>query len=83
VWATPTDEDRVMRYGDQGGVVGDIEMEGWELIHAGWAFKEISQSSRDKLVLSGQRIATLGQYDGFYLFRATNDPPRTDQPWST
>jgi hypothetical protein len=55
-----------------------IEKEGWELIHSGFTFRETAQASRDKLLASGQQIATIGQTIGFYLFRATDGAASPD-----
>jgi hypothetical protein len=72
---------RTQRYGGQGTVLSNIEKEGWELIHAGFVFKEEGQVSRDKLLSSGQQVATWGATYGVYLFRTTDKRARTDEYW--
>jgi len=52
-----------------------------ELVHAGFVFKESGQVSRDKFLSSGQQVTTTGSTYGIYLFRATDAPPRSDEPW--
>jgi hypothetical protein len=56
--------------------LGRVEAAGWRLEHASWVFIETGQSSRDKLVLSGQRTVTTGEVVGIYLFRR-NEAART------
>lgn len=58
-----------------GATLTAIEDEGWELINSGFAFREMAQASRDKMLASGQQIATIGTMLGFYLFRVTERPP--------
>lgn len=65
----------------QGALLTVIEEEGWELVQAGFVFHETGQVSRDKFLSTGQSIRTTGQTFGVYLFRATMEPARTDQPW--
>lgn len=55
---------------DIGWLLTEIELEGWELIHAGFAFHETGQVSRDKFLTSGQSTSTTGRTVGIYLFRA-------------
>jgi len=68
-------------HGDHGRALTDIEGEGWGLVHAGFVYKETGQVSRDKFLSSGQTVNTTGQTWGVYLFKATEEPARTDQPW--
>lgn len=56
--------------------LGRVEATGWRLEHASWVFIETGQTSRDKLVLSGQRTVTTGEVVGIYLFRR-NEAART------
>lgn len=65
----------------QGALISAIEEEGWELFQAGFVFHETGQVSRDKLLSSGQSIKTTGQTFGIYLFRATSEAARIDEPW--
>lgn len=53
-----------------GAVLTGIEDEGWELVHAGYVFRETGGASRDKFLASGQQIAVLGNTLGIYLFAA-------------
>lgn len=63
-----------------------IEAEGWVLAHAGYVFRPLSVSSRDKFMFSGQQEAMSGELVGVYVFRATegaaptpgDDPPAVD-----
>ena len=69
------------RYNGQGAVLTQIEREGWELIQAGFVFKETGQVSRDKFLSSGQQVSTSGTTVGIYLFRATDAPSNTEEYW--
>ncbi len=71
------------KHSGQGRTLTDIEAEGWELIQAGFVFKETGQISRDKFLSSGQQVNTTGETWGVYLFRATDAPARTDEVWLT
>jgi len=51
------------------GTLAAIESVGWKLEHVGYVFMVTSESSRDKLLASGQQIAVSGQTVGIYLFR--------------
>ncbi len=52
-----------------GTVLTAIEDEGWELMHAGFIFREVGQVSRDKFLSSGQQVGTIGETIGYYLFK--------------
>lgn len=53
-----------------------IEAEGWTLVHAGYAYRPLSVSTRDKFIFSGQQEAMTGELVGVYVFRAADgDPP--------
>ncbi|PKL31225.1 hypothetical protein CVV43_03695 [Candidatus Saccharibacteria bacterium HGW-Saccharibacteria-1] len=52
-----------------GAILTAIEKEGWDLIQAGFTFRQTHQDSRDKLLASGQQVAITGQTVGLYLFR--------------
>ena len=67
--------------GGHGGVLAQIEDVGWRLEHVGYVYVETGQVSRDKLLSSGQQVATLGKTVGHFLFRraepaAPEDPRR-------
>ena len=46
-----------------------VEAEGWDLVTAGYTFRQTGGASRDKLLASGQQIAVTGETLGVYLFR--------------
>lgn len=69
------------RFAGQGAVLTEIEEEGWQLFQAGFVFQETGAVSRDKFLSSGQSVQTTGHTAGVYLFRATDEPARTDRPW--
>lgn len=69
------------QYTGHGRTISDIEAEGWELIHAGFVFKETGQVSRNKFLTTGQQVNTTGLTVGIYLFRATDAPARNDPVW--
>lgn len=64
-----------------------IEAEGWVLVHAGYVYRPLSASTRDKFMFSGQQEAMSGELVGVYVFRATegpapiigDDPPSLDE----
>ncbi len=51
------------------GTLAAIEAVGWRLEHVGHVFVVTSESSRDKLLSSGQQTAVSGETLGIYLFR--------------
>ncbi len=51
------------------GTLAAIESVGWRLEHVGHVFVVTSESSRDKLLSSGQQTAVSGNTIGIYLFR--------------
>jgi hypothetical protein len=72
-------DTRVLDTSDAVGVtLTAIEDEGWELVTAGFTFRETAQASRDKFLASGQQIATIGQTLGVYLFKAVEEA----SPWA-
>jgi hypothetical protein len=75
-WMSKFSHEMTTRVSDTSDAVGitltAIEEEGWELVNAGFTFRETAQASRDKFLASGQQIATIGQTLGFYLFRASD-----------
>jgi len=52
-----------------GSILTAIEEEGWQLMQAGFTYRQTHQDSRDKLLASGQQIAISGQTVGIYLFQ--------------
>ena len=54
--------------------LGEIEAIGWRLEHVGYIFLVTGESSRDKLLSTGQRTAVSGRTVGIYLFRNTDRP---------
>lgn len=52
-----------------GALLTAIEEEGWELIEAGYVFRQTGGASRDKFLASGQQIAVMGDTLGVYLFK--------------
>ena len=54
-----------------GDVLAQVEDVGWRLEHVGYVYVETGQVSRDKLLSSGQQVATLGKTVGHFLFRRT------------
>ena len=59
-----------------GGVLAQIEDVGWRLEHVGYVYVETGQVSRDKLLSSGQQVATLGKTVGHFLFRRAEPADR-------
>ena len=51
------------------GTLAAIEAIGWRLEHVGHVFVVTSESSRDKLLSTGQQTAVSGDTIGIYLFR--------------
>lgn len=51
------------------GLLSEIESVGWKLEHVGYYYMIIGESSRDKLLASGQSTAVSGKTMGIYLFR--------------
>jgi uncharacterized caspase-like protein len=51
------------------GTLAAIEAIGWRLEHVGHVFVITSESSRNKLLLTGQQTAVSGNTIGIYLFR--------------
>jgi hypothetical protein len=69
-------DTRVKDTGDAVGVIlTEVESEGWELIEAGFVFRETGGASRDKFLSSGQYIAVMGDTLGIYLFKARDSMP--------
>ena len=48
------------QHGGQGEALTYIQKKGWELVHAGFVFKESGQISRDKFLSSGQQVCRSG-----------------------
>ena len=55
---------------DNGQTLHDIEAEGWLLHTAGYVFVPTGQSTRQKILGTGESIAISGVTVGVYLFRA-------------
>jgi hypothetical protein len=51
------------------GTLAAIESIGWRLEHVGYVFVVTSESSRDKMLRTGQQTAVSGDTIGIYLFR--------------
>jgi hypothetical protein len=60
---------------DVGGVLEEVELEGWRFESAGYVFEQTGSVSRDKLLSSGQTERVTGRLVGVYIFRATDGPP--------
>jgi hypothetical protein len=73
-WLAKLSHEMHTRTRDSGDLVGQIltsiEDEGWQLVEAGFAFRQTGQASRDKFLASGQQVAVMGDTVGVYLFRA-------------
>jgi hypothetical protein len=54
------------------GLLSQIEDAGWRLEHVGYYFMITGETSRDKLLASGQNVAVSGKTIGIYLFRNTD-----------
>jgi hypothetical protein len=52
-------------------ILGDIENVGWRLEHVGYFYMITSETSSDRMFLTGQATAVSGVTIGVYLFRAT------------
>jgi len=50
-------------------ILGDIEKVGWRLEHAGYFYMVTSETSSDRMFISGQATAVSGVTVGVYLFR--------------
>jgi hypothetical protein len=53
-----------------GALLTAVDDEGWDLIEAGYVFRQTGGASRDKFLASGQQIAVMGDTLGVYLFKA-------------
>jgi hypothetical protein len=54
------------------GTLAAIEGVGWRLEHTGYVFMITGESSRDKMLSTGQQTAVSGVTVGIYLFRSTD-----------
>jgi hypothetical protein len=54
------------------GTLAAIEALGWRLEHVGYVFMITGESSRDKMLSTGQQTAVSGVTVGIYLFRSTD-----------
>jgi hypothetical protein len=57
---------------DHGTLLGEIEAEGWHLQHVGYVFVPTSQSTRTKMLGTGEQVGISGVTVGIYLFRNTD-----------
>jgi hypothetical protein len=64
-----TDGQRSMS--SSAAILGEIESVGWRLEHAGYFYMITSETSSDRMFLSGQATAVSGVTIGVYLFRTT------------
>ncbi len=55
--------------GDPNDELNAVCSEGWELIDSTSVFIQTGQETRDKLILSGQNVATAGTVVGYYVFK--------------
>ena len=46
-----------------------VEETGWRLAHVGYVYRETYSESRNKVLVSGQQIATSGEIVAIFLFR--------------
>lgn len=69
MWGSGTTH-RMTPHGGAPDLLGQIEQLGWRLEHASWVFVQTGQSSRDKIMSSGQSTAVTGEVVGVYLFRS-------------
>ena len=73
-WLAKFSHEMHTRVRDSDDLIGEIltaiEDEGWQLVEAGFAFRQTGQASRDKLLASGQQVAVMGDTVGVYLFKA-------------
>ena len=53
-------------------ILGEIENVGWRLEHAGYFYMITSETSSDRVFLTGQATAVSGVTVGVYLFRSTS-----------
>jgi hypothetical protein len=52
-------------------ILADIEKVGWQLEHVGYFYMITSETSSDRMFLTGQATAVSGVTIGVYLFRST------------
>lgn len=75
-WLAKFTHEMTTRVRDTGDIVGAsltaVADEGWELVTAGYVFRQTGGASRDKFLASGQQIAVIGDTLGLYLFKATD-----------
>jgi hypothetical protein len=75
-WLAKFSHEMTTRVRDTGDIVGAsltaVADEGWELVTAGYVFRQTGGASRDKFLASGQQIAVIGDTLGVYLFRTVD-----------
>ena len=69
VWGTNNTNISQNKTETHAGTLSAIEAIGWRLEHVGHVFVVTSESSRDKLLSTGQQTAVSGDTIGIYLFR--------------
>ena len=69
VWGTNNTNIAKNKTETHAGTLAAIEAIGWRLEHVGHVFVVTSESSRDKLLSTGQQTAVSGDTIGIYLFR--------------
>jgi hypothetical protein len=67
LWGDPAQSQ--LKVHTHAGTLAAIEAIGWRLEHAGYIFMITGESSRDRILASGERTAVSGQTVGIYLFR--------------
>jgi hypothetical protein len=60
-------------------ILGEIESVGWRLEHVGYFYMITSETSSDRMFLTGQATAVSGVTIGVYLFRSTS-PASGEEP---
>ena len=60
---------------DHGEILAAVEAEGWRLEHVGYVFVPTGQSTRLKVLGTGESVAVSGVTVGIYLFRAVDNNP--------
>lgn len=65
---------------DHGEILTAVEAEGWRLENVGYVFVPTGQSSRQKVMGTGESVAVSGVTAGIYLFRARLATATESQP---
>ena len=72
VWGTNSTSNSQDKTKTHAGTLAAIEAIGWRLEHVGHVFAVTSESSRERLLGSGEQTAVSGDTIGIYLFRNTD-----------